>query len=286
MAGYLYLVASHLKTELKKLGANKNITFLVQNKDFKNILSIILKRFKYSSIPKFFFLDPFTYSDVKIQHLKQIMSLKFTEVLLFLPIFLGYRFSSDENLTKVHKTRIFLEEFTTKGVCNYKNIDDFMMSIKDKLKQELNLDFVRPILLDGGARKNSLFLLTKHEKGMLLMNNLCIKRSKDGSGINIKENYEDTKFLVNKKEILKKTPRYKIFKANLINRLKNKKTITTDEIKKFTIASEFRPQDAHDILKELKKEGKIKFFDINNKETVKFYMGIEPKGTSVFKYIS
>lgn len=277
----------NLEKELKKIKPNRNINISpVQNKSFENILPVILKQFEYSNIPKFFFLDPFTYSNVRIQHLKQIMSLKSAEILLFLPAFSAYRFANSKKFKKDHKTRIFVEEFTVDGMRDYKDINDFKESIKDKLKQELNLDLVRPILLDGGSRKNALFLLTRNEKGMLLMNNLCIKKSKDGSGINIKENYEDTKFLINKKEILKITPRYKAFKANLIAQLKNKKMMTTDGIRKFTIISEFRPQDAHDILKELKKEGKIKFFNTNDKETVGFYMGIEPKGISIFKYIS
>lgn len=85
------------------------------------------------------------------------MSLKFTEVLLFSPIFHSYRFASDKKLKDDHKTRKFVEEFTTKGIHDYENVDDFMKSIKNKLRQKLNLDFVRPILLDGGSRKNSLF---------------------------------------------------------------------------------------------------------------------------------
>jgi len=275
-----------LEAELKKLESNENINiFPVQNDSFENVLPKILKLFKHKDIPMFFFLDPFTYTNIKMKHLKEIMSLKFAEVLLFSPIFHSYRFASNEKFKDDHKTKIFVREFTTKGIYDYENVDDFMRSIKNKLRQELNLDFVRPILLNYGSRKNSLFLLTKHERGMILMNNLCIKKSKDGSGINIKENYEKEKFLASKDEILRLTLRYKKFKNSLIAQLQNKKKMTTYDIKKFTIMSEFRPLDASNILKELKKENKIKFFDTSGEETKKFYMGISPKGNSVFSYI-
>jgi three-Cys-motif partner protein len=277
----------NLEIELKKIKENKNIIISpIQNNSFEGILPEILKLFRYKDIPIFFFLDPFTYSDVKMKHLKELMSLKFVEVLLFSPIFHSYRFASDKKLKIDHKTREFIEEFTDRGISDYESIDDFMKSIKNRLRKELSLDFVRPILLNNGSRKNSLFLLTKHELGMILMNNLCIKKSRDGSGIDVKENYENKKFLTDKKKILKLTSRYKDFKTSLLAKLQDKKEMTTSEIKKFTIMSEFRPQDASNILKELKKEDKIKFFNTSGKETKKFYMGINPKGNSIFKYIS
>lgn len=277
----------NLEIELKNVKTDEHINIhSIQKEKFEDILPKILKQFEHSSIPKFFFLDPFTYSNVKINHLKEIMSLKNTEILLFLPVLHGYRFASDRKLSKDHKTRTFLEEFTIKGIDDYENIHDFMKSIKNKLRQELGLDFVRPILLDDRSRKNSLFLLTKSQEGMMLMNNLCIKKSNDGSGIKTGESYENKKFLINKKDILQKTHRYKNFKNSLIKLLGEQKNMTTCKIKIFTIAEEFRPQDAKDILKELEKDGKIKFFDSNNKETKTFYMGENPKGISIFKYIS
>lgn len=279
----------NLKQELSEF-INEHINiFTPQNKDFNAILLLILQKFRNSRIPKFFFLDPFTYSNVKMEDLKKLMSLEFSEVLLFLPVFHSYRFASDTKMKDDHRTKIFLKEFTTNGIYDYKEnnegIDDFMKSMKVKLCQELKLDFVRPVLLNDGSRKNALFLLTKHELGMLLMNNLCIKKSNDGSGINVKENYENKKFLTDKKKILKLTLRYKSFKNNLVTKLQNKKEMTTSEIKKFTIMSEFRPQDANNILRELKREDKIKFFDADGKETGKFYMGINPQGSSIFRFI-
>ena len=131
----------------------------IKNTDFQNILTEILQIFKTNKIPKFFFLDPFKYSDVTIDNLKDLMALPFAEVFLFTPIFHSYRFSNEGDYPKDHKTRKFVEEFTTRGMANYDGIDDFMQSIKEKIKKELNLEYVRPILLDDGKCKNAIFFL-------------------------------------------------------------------------------------------------------------------------------
>jgi len=245
-----------LEKELKSVKRNENINiFSVQNKIFKNILLEILEQFRHKVVPKFFLLDPFTYSDVKIIHLKEIMSLKNTEILLFLPTFHAYRFAGDEKLKKDHKTRVFVEEFTDKGIYDYENIDDFMQSIKNKLRQKLGLDFVRPILLDGGKRKNALFLLTKNQEGMMLMNKIALKMSEDGKGINIK-NFGQRTLLGTSW-----TSKFKLFSSKLIGEIKKRGQMTNIEIIKFTIMEEFLPKHAKDVLKDLKVKGSIKVFN-------------------------
>jgi len=117
-----------LINELNNIEIDKRIIiWQPQNKDFEDIYSYMINKLKNSRTPKFFFLDPFTYTNVKTKHLKKLMSLKNAEVLLFLPVFHTYRFKT-ANFDKEHKTIAFLKEFTTKGVYNYKNIDEFVQS--------------------------------------------------------------------------------------------------------------------------------------------------------------
>ncbi|MBU4482443.1 three-Cys-motif partner protein TcmP, partial [Patescibacteria group bacterium] len=272
-----------LKEELEKVEINENINiFPVQSDNFENILPKMLKLFKHKDIPMFFFLDPFTYSDVKMKHLKEIMSSKFAEVLLFSPIFLSYRFASDKKLKGDHKTRIFVEEFTDKGIYDYENVDDFMKSIKNKIRQKLSLDFVRPILLDDGSRKNSLFLLTKSQEGMMLMNKIALKKSEDGAGKNVKNFGVRTLFGT------KGTSKFELFATDLTNEIEQKGQMTNLEIIKFTSIEEFLPKHAKDVLKNLKTKGKIKVFDQFGSEVnqlTKFCIAEKPRGISIFKYI-
>ena len=161
---------NNLKTELNNTKFDSSIISIqIENENYESILPNIIKKLKKNKIPKFFFLDPFTYANIKISDLSNLMELPFAEVLLFIPIFHTYRFSNAQ-FKRNHKTRIFIEEYTSKGVTDYENIDAFLNSIKEKLIQELSLKYVRPVLLDDGGKKNALFLLTKHQKGMLLMN--------------------------------------------------------------------------------------------------------------------
>lgn len=273
-----------LELELKKVEINKDINiFPVQNKNFEDILPEIIKQFKNNAIPKFFFLDPFKYSNVKMNHLKELMDLIKTEVLLFLPVFHSYRFANDKNVKDDHKTKVFVEEFTIKGIHDYKNIDDFMQSIKSKIRQELSLDFVRPILLDCGSRKNALFLLTKNPKGMMLMNKIALEKSEDGKGVNVKNFEEKTLFGT------EGTSKFDLFEKSLINELRRQKEMTNAEIIKFTIMEEFLPKHAKGVLKNLKEKGRIKVYDKSNNEITqltKFYIAETPKDVSIFRYVS
>ncbi len=76
-------------------------------------------------------------------------------------------------------------------MADYRNAQDYMTSIKDKLVKEIKVSnnqktYVRPVLLDDGGSKNALFLIINHQKGMLLMNKILLKNTEDGSTIYIK----------------------------------------------------------------------------------------------------
>ena len=251
----------NLKDELKKMKIENNIKIKpIINKKFENLLPQIIKQYENINVPKFFFLDPFTYSDVKITHLKQLMELAHTEVLLFLPLFYSYRFANDLGMPENHKTRLFIEEFTTKGISNYKDVDAFMDSVREKLLIELSLEFVRPVLLDGGGSKNTLFLFTKHREGMLLMNKIATKMTDDGSRVDVKN--PNQLLLFKKEEFSKKYTNYKKKLENLlmIEHLTNK------EIVLITIREGFLPKQGKKVLENIYRQNKIKVYNKSGKE--------------------
>jgi len=152
---------------------------------FDSILNKTRNVFEKIIEPKFFFLDPFTYSDVTINDVKALIDTPTSEVLLFLPTFHSYRFVSCAD--EVGAVKQFLENFTDRGCATYVDIADFNESIRQHLLTHLNLRYVRSIGLDDGAKKNALFYLTKHVTGMILMNNLVWKYANDGVTINCLE---------------------------------------------------------------------------------------------------
>lgn len=275
-----YVKTLAIEIEKTEIPANIKI-FYPKNKEFKEILVEIKEQLKShgKELPKFFFLDPFSYSVIKMQDLRDLMELQCSEVLMFLPIFHSYRFASCEDFKDDHKTKRFLEEFTTEGVSDYKNIYDFSQSIKDKVKNELGLEYVRSVLLDAGSRKNALLLITRNRTGMLLMNKIIFKSSEDGVCIKIGKEKCKTLFGI------EETPDFKRFNKHLNKIFSEKKILSNHEIIDLTISEGFLPSHVLKILKKLKNEKLISIIDAENKKTSQFYIAEKPKATSFFHYL-
>ncbi|MFK5891183.1 MAG: three-Cys-motif partner protein TcmP [Flavobacteriaceae bacterium] len=272
----------NLEKELVKTKYNKNIlSVTTKNENYEDYIEKFIKRLENNKTPKFIFLDPFTYSNVKMEDLKKLINLPHTEVLLFIPIFHSYRFASTR-FEKRHKTRKFIEEFTSKGIYNYDNIIEFMLSVREQLITKLSLEFVRPVLLDGGGSKNSLFLLTKHQKGMLLMNKVVFKNSDDGIRLSIDNLYQD--LLFKPEEVSTFVDK---FKNCIVEKLKQK-NLSNKQIVDYTIQKGLLPKHSKKILIELYSNGKIKVFDeFENEITNKTKWNIAEKINTkiIFKWL-
>jgi hypothetical protein len=209
------------------------------------------------------------------------MDLKNTEILLFLPVFHAFRFKTGD-FKPDHKLKIFLKEFTEAGEKDYNNIDDFIDAIKEKLKKGLNVNFVRPILLDDGARKNALFLITDNLGGAILMNKIALKKSEDGKGIKIKDIKCGKRTLFGTEG----TKKFISFKNMLEKRLEEAKNVSSHDIIYLTVDQGFLPKHAKEVLEDLKNLNKIKIFDGAGQETKHFNIAENPKDISIFRYIS
>ncbi len=275
-------LVKNLNENLNKINYDKSIIDIrVKNEKYEKLLPDLIRIPEKQKIPKFFFLDPFTYSNVKLSHLKELMNLSNPEVLLFIPIFHSYRFSNVQIYNETHLTRVFIEEFTSKGMYNYENVYDFMDSIKEKLSKELNVPYVRYVLIDGGGSKNALFLLTKHQKGMLLMNKIAFKKTNDGKSIKIK-----TESVGNLFEIKETSVIFEQFKEELKEYIKKENTTNCD-IVDFTIKKGLLPKHAKENLVNLHKANCIKVFDENQIEihnNLKWNIADELSKTTYFKW--
>ena len=253
-----------LASHLQRMSVPKQITILGPYcESFDSIKAKAIEAFSKVKSPKFFFLDPFTYSDVGIDDVKGFMDIPSAEVLLFLPTFFSYRFikCADE----VGALKNFLENFTERGCANYTDINDFNESIRQKLLKYNDLKYVRSVGLNDGARKNALFYLTKHITGMLLMNKLVWNVGQDG--VTIKAKREPTLF--NLSTITRNFVRVKKMFREYI---KVKGRISNVEIIDFVAQSCFDTTYANDILKEMKKQGLITVEHKKHDKTRGFYV--------------
>jgi len=246
-----------LKEELKEIDIPDNIKIIEPTcKDFADVLAETKSIFKKIKQAKFFFLDPYGYSDIHIDDIKTIMDFSYTEILLFLPTFFIYRFADAKKKIE-GETKRFLDEFTTKGPGRYHDIDDFNESIRQRLLQYMELEFVRTMRIEGGTSKNALFFLTKHVLGIINMNELFWKFSEDGKGV-IATRAKNKEKNLTLFELDYHTKPYKIFIKQLEETLQRDKKMLNIEIIRFAAREGVRLTHATNILKELQKGGKIK----------------------------
>jgi len=255
----------NLQEELSKIQSElpKNIIYKVTNYDYKEILPKLIQWLKENRIPSFIFLDPFTYSQISVSDLKELIDLPHVEIMLFIPISHVYRFSGSEPLknNEKHRTRKFLEEYTMSGVKKYKNYLELLYDIRKKLLNELRTDYVRPVLLNTGAQKNALIFITKHRKGMILMNKTSLSLSSDG--------YSNISSSTNQLSLFDNTfhnTQFQNFKNSLIEKIKSCSLKTNEEIVEYTIKEGYLPKHAKEILLELFRQNKIIFMDENGNE--------------------
>lgn len=255
-----------LKKHLKDIDILRKIRVIGPYcKDFVSIKKDTLNVFSKINAPKFFFLDPFNYSDINIEDVKDLMSVPSAEVLLFIPTFFSYRFI--KSASKIPALKNFLESFTTRGCADYNDINDFNESIRHRLRSYLNLKYVRAVGLDAGAQKNALFYMTGHIVGMLLMNKLVWKRSSNGVIVKSKCKNNLTLF-----DLSKFSGNYEKIETELINYIKEKGRVSNTEIIDFVAQNCFDTKYANEILKKMKKYGAISVEYLKSDKTRGFYV--------------
>jgi len=241
-----------LKQNISNIEKNDRVIIRRKSYSFDEIFNSITEKLKEAKIPKFFFLDPFSYASFSMDQLRQLMNLLNTEVLFFWPYNEVYRFKTMQGIEKYPSLIKFLQEFTTKGIFDYESQKEFLNSIKEKIKHDLQIDLVRPIEINAGSTKKCLFLLTKHWEGMLLMNQIAWKRAEGGSSVSIRKmNYKQNS-LFSKTQMDNLTLEMREFEDSLKDFLTNNPNATNDEIVYFTIKEGFLPRHIVEIFNKCK----------------------------------
>lgn len=258
---------SILENILKEYTIDNKINIITKNDEFNWILESVKSLKDYKNMPKFFFLDPFTFSIISVNNLKLLMDLWLSEVLMFSPIFDAYRFKTAKNIldNENHKTRKFIEEYTNDWLIDYSDIHDFNHSIIKKLRKELKTDYVKYILLNWGKRQNALFHTTSHISGSLLFTKISRKLWDYWMGIDVKfkENSKIQWCLFDPWEI-ECDHLLRSFEIFLIDILKEKALSNINVVELATING-FEPSEANQILKKYKTSLEIKYLtDKNN----------------------
>jgi hypothetical protein len=141
--------------------------------------------------------------------------------------------------------------------------------------------FSRPILLDGGKRKNALFLLTQHLQGLMLINTLAWKFTNDGmcllaSQFAPKGHGQQTLFDIPKEQFKDHMDAQKHLEQIIISKFKTKQRLSNADIITITAVTGFLPKHANEIVKKLEKNKFLRKLGYRNaKKRRGFYIAEE-----------
>lgn len=137
-------IIQNLNKNIDKYGYfDKNICDVIYlNKSYEELITSITKsalNFHLQNIKSFIFIDPFGYSEIKPNHIKELLNTRNTEILLWLPIQFMYRFEKKE-------TPKALAEFLNQLAPNWdwketNNVFEFLNQLKQYFQIYLGDEF-------------------------------------------------------------------------------------------------------------------------------------------------
>lgn len=159
-----------LKTIVESLKFPANCQVDFGNHDYNIILKNTTAEINnYSNEKAIVFIDPYGYKEIKIEHLKNLLAKKKSEVLLFLPSQFMFRFANsaieDDSGGKEHLHR-FIKEAFGDSVEDFKNAIDFIERLKEGFKTCLNGCYVDSFTLEREKGQYfAMYFFTNHIKG-------------------------------------------------------------------------------------------------------------------------
>lgn len=141
-----------LKSSISSLQFPHNCNVTYSELDYNVILQNLVTEIKtYSNEKGIVFIDPYGYKEIKLDHIKELLERKKTEVLLFLPSQFMFRFANsaidDDSGGKEHLHRFIKEAFGDE-VQEFKNAIDFISRLKNGFKNYLKGFFVDTFTLE------------------------------------------------------------------------------------------------------------------------------------------
>lgn len=156
------------------------------NKEFANIASRIIDKYGESLAPSFFFIDPFGFSGVPFEVIKNILSIRGTEVFMTFMVRDVNRFFESSHHT------ISIEELY--GINNVQNVlqnqypslpreHALLKLYRDQLHEGAHVKYTLPFKISADERLQTTYYLihaTNHPKGCELMKEIMYKAGTEG----------------------------------------------------------------------------------------------------------
>lgn len=159
-----------LKSTVNTISFPANCTTEFTNNDYNIILQNTINEInKFNNEKGIVFIDPYGYKEIKIEHLKNLLANRKSEVLLFLPSQFMFRFANsaiDDNSGGKEHLHRFIKEVFGEEVEDFKNAIDFIERLKEGFKNSLNGYFVDSFTLERERGQFfAMYFFTSHIKG-------------------------------------------------------------------------------------------------------------------------
>jgi len=256
-----------INKEKKNLKFKEKIEILPINDEFANVVSKLVKEVGVRIAPSFFFIDPFGFSGVPFEAVKDILSLPRTEIFFTFMTrdinrFLGLP-QVEKHLNALYPTSEWKQIYQ---IQSWEERDRALLNLYVKsLKEIAGIKYVFPFRVYMDEKYQTLYYLihaTNHFHGLKIMKDIMKKQGASGNfaWLGPKESlyrhqqklFDDT--ISSLKEYL-----LKIFKG---------KSKTFDEILEETYQdTRFVEKEYRQALKELEKEGRVNIIRVTSKTT-------------------
>lgn len=201
------------------------------------------------------FIDPWGYKDIRITDLRAALAGGHSEVLLFLPTEMMYRFADKayhEDFDGGQALKDWLTELFPEALPVFTDVHDFIRQFRDRLQAMLQVPYSSRFTLETSNRNTySLFYFTSNRRGLEKMLESQWKEDPDaGTG-----HRADQNFTLFKPGVLANYP------ARVEDYLTAAPSRTNEDLLKFGLVEGFLPKHTAEVLKTLTATGRLKTWE-------------------------
>lgn len=214
------------------------------------------------------FIDPYGYSKIQKSCLLKILNNQRSEIILFLPVAQMYRFANvaqtDFEANQYSPLRKFTLDFfegNEKAIRGeFENVFDYIQELTKAFSFGNTYFTSSHYIQRDNANYYAVFFITHHIKGLEVFLKVKWKNDSLGKGFN-QTNNSGNLFGDLLEEFDKTHTEYQLEKI-LKDLLKQRSSCTNIDLYEFTLRNQFLPEHCTEVIKRLKKEGKLIVQDI------------------------
>ncbi|MBU2537722.1 MAG: three-Cys-motif partner protein TcmP [Proteobacteria bacterium] len=259
-----------LESIVKKEFIPSNVTIHYHDKEFEEVLFDSINKVSSTNKAKaLFFIDPYGYKNIHPKHIKQVLSLKNTEVLLFLPASHMYRFANKcthSNFCGSDPLSEFLTDLFCGSTPQFNSVKDFVDKCRYQFKAYLDEEniFVDSFTLERDkVNTYCLFFFTSNILGFEKMLEAKWKiDTENGKG-----------FTISPQQSLFSGVQHSEYPQKLLKFIQNNESVTNKQVYLFGLENGYLPKHSNEVLKSMTQgANKLEVISLDGEPAKGFYI--------------